>query len=60
MALPNTNPSQTAAWQKIQAHFEIMQQSSMKELFASDENRTEKFHIEWNDFLVDYSKNSRW
>jgi hypothetical protein len=24
MALPNINPSQTAAWQKIQDHFEKM------------------------------------
>lgn len=57
MALSNTNPSQTLAWQKIQAHFEKMQQSSMKELFVSDIYRAEKFHIQWNNFLVDYSKN---
>lgn len=57
MALPKVNPSQTAAWQKIQSHFEKMQPISMKDLFASDANRAEKFHIQWNDFLVDYSKN---
>lgn len=57
MTLPKVNPSQTAAWQQIQLHFEKMQATSMKDLFASDANRAEKFHIQWNDFLVDYSKN---
>lgn len=57
MTLPKVNPSQTAAWQQIQSHFEKMQATSMKDLFASDTNRAEKFHIQWNDFLVDYSKN---
>ncbi len=57
MALPKVNPSQTAAWQQIQSHFEKMQATSMKDLFASDANRAEKFHIQWNDFLVDFSKN---
>ena len=57
MALPKINPSQTAAWQKIQDHFEKMNQTSMKDLFASDSERASKFHIQWNDFLVDYSKN---
>ncbi len=57
MTLPKVNPSQTAAWQQIQSHFEKMQATSMKDLFASDTNRAEKFHIQWNDFLVDFSKN---
>jgi glucose-6-phosphate isomerase len=57
MTLTKINPSQTAAWQQIQSHFEKMQATSMKDLFASDVNRAEKFHIQWNDFLVDYSKN---
>lgn len=57
MALPKVNPSQTVAWQNIKSHFEKMQATSMKDLFASDAKRAEKFHIQWNDFLVDYSKN---
>jgi glucose-6-phosphate isomerase len=57
MALPKINPSQIAAWQKIQDHFEKMNQTSMKDLFAADSERASKFHIQWNDFLVDYSKN---
>ena len=29
----------------------------MKQMFQEDAQRTEKFHLQWNDFLVDYSKN---
>ena len=29
----------------------------MKALFQSDSDRTTHFHLEWNDFLLDYSKN---
>ncbi|NHM03554.1 glucose-6-phosphate isomerase [Flavobacterium celericrescens] len=57
MALKNINPSQTATWQKIQSHFDKMKNVQMQDLFAKDSGRTEKMHIQWNDFLVDYSKN---
>ncbi len=57
MALKNINPSGTAAWQDLREHFHEMQYASMQEMFAADSNRSEKFHIKWNDFLVDYSKN---
>lgn len=57
MSLPTINPTQTAAWQKLQAHFAQMKSVQMQDLFAADAQRTEKFHIEWEDFLLDYSKN---
>lgn len=57
MALKNINPSQTATWQKIQSHFDTMKNVQMQDLFAKNSDRTEKMHIQWNDFLVDYSKN---
>jgi glucose-6-phosphate isomerase len=57
MALDKINPSETKAWQQLQNHFAVMQNFSMKEMFANDANRAEKFHLQWNDFLVDYSKN---
>lgn len=57
MALQKINPTQTEAWQKIQSHFETMKSVQMKELFAKENNRAEKMHLQWNDFLVDYSKN---
>ena len=57
MALSTVNPSQTQAWQKSEQHFKSMQSVSMKTLFEPDTARAEKFHIQWNDFLIDYSKN---
>lgn len=57
MALENINPSGTAAWQELAKHFAEMQGASMKDMFAADTNRTANFNIQWNDFVVDYSKN---
>jgi len=57
MALQNTNPTKTLAWQNLQKRFQEMNTASMKEMFANDSTRTEKFHFQWNDFVVDYSKN---
>lgn len=57
MVLENINPSGTAAWQELMQHFAQMQHASMKDMFASDKDRTAKFNIQWNDFVVDYSKN---
>ena len=57
MALSNINPTTTAAWKKLENHFQEMQKVSIKEMFANDTQRAEKLHIKWNDFLVDYSKN---
>ena len=57
MALKNINPTQTAAWQKLEAHFAQVQGLKMQDLFAADANRAAQFHIEWQDFLLDFSKN---
>jgi glucose-6-phosphate isomerase len=57
MVLQKINPTQTIAWKKLQDHYNTMATVSMKEMFASDANRSEKFHLKWNDFLLDYSKN---
>ncbi|WP_396138817.1 glucose-6-phosphate isomerase [Flavobacterium sp.] len=57
MALQSINPIQTQAWKKLQAHFETMKNVQMQQLFANEPARAEKMHLQWNDFLVDYSKN---
>ncbi len=57
MALQNTNPTKTLAWQNLQKHFQEMNTASMKDMFSNDITRTSKFNFQWNDFLVDYSKN---
>jgi glucose-6-phosphate isomerase len=57
MALNTINPTNTSAWKKLQAHYTELQNASMAAMFKADTSRTEKFHLKWNDFLVDYSKN---
>lgn len=57
MALTAINPTNTIAWKKLAQHFEETKNTSMQELFKKDSSRAETFHIQWNDFLVDYSKN---
>lgn len=58
MALPNTNPTNTQAWQNLKNHYSKMENNSIKELFQNDAQRAANFHLKWNDFLVDYSKNN--
>lgn len=57
MPLQSINPTQTAAWQKLQLHFNQMKDVRMQDLFAADTQRAEKFHLQVEDFLLDYSKN---
>jgi glucose-6-phosphate isomerase len=57
MALLSINPTSTIAWQKLEKHFDTIKNNSMVEMFNNDPNRSSKFNIQWEDFLVDYSKN---
>jgi glucose-6-phosphate isomerase len=57
MPLQSINPTQTAAWQKLQQHFKQTKNVRMQDLFAADLQRAEKFHLQVDDFLLDYSKN---
>ncbi len=57
MALQQINPTSTTAWQKLQAHYDEGEHNSIKEMFVNDDGRANRFHIKWNDFLIDYSKN---
>ena len=58
MGLQNINPTTTKSWKELQQHYEVMKNNSIKELFVKESNRTNSFHIQWNDFLLDYSKNN--
>jgi glucose-6-phosphate isomerase len=55
--LPNQNPVETGAWQKLELMLLTMQATHMRELFAEDPERFQKFHARFEDILVDYSKN---
>jgi len=57
MAL-NTNPTGTEAWKNLQNHYNAIHETTIQELFQQDSARVEKFNLQWNDFLVDYSKNN--
>ena len=57
MALQSINPSETKAWKKLNEHFAEMKAVSMQEMFKEDVLRAQKFHIQWEEFLVDFSKN---
>jgi glucose-6-phosphate isomerase len=46
-----------AAWKAMHAHAAAMRQVHMRELFAQDAQRFERFSIHWQELLLDYSKN---
>jgi glucose-6-phosphate isomerase len=55
--LKKMNPAQTAIWAKLTEHFNQIKNIHMKELFANNPGRFQKFSLPFNDILVDYSKN---
>jgi glucose-6-phosphate isomerase len=55
--LPKINPMTTNAWYRLEEyHFEF-EGKHMKELFANDANRFQKYSLKFEDILVDFSKN---
>jgi glucose-6-phosphate isomerase len=55
--LPKINPMNTNAWNRLEEyHFEF-EGKHMKELFANDANRFQKYSLKFEDILVDFSKN---
>lgn len=55
--LPSIHPFETQAWRKLTAHFLEMQALSLREEFAADPQRFDKFHTVFEDIVVDFSKN---
>lgn len=45
------------AWQALLQHKKETENVQMRDLFAQDEQRFEKFHLTFKDILLDYSKN---
>jgi glucose-6-phosphate isomerase len=54
---PKNNPTKTAAWQALQQHFSRIQRVQMKDMFSTDAERFNKYHVKLDDILFDYSKN---
>ncbi|MBL0510390.1 MULTISPECIES: glucose-6-phosphate isomerase [Aeromonas] len=56
--MKNINPTRTQAWQALEAHFAANKEMRLKDLFAQDPKRFDKFSLTFGgDILVDYSKN---
>lgn len=56
--MKNINPTRTQAWQALEAHFAANKETRLKDLFAQDPKRFDKFSLTFGgDILVDYSKN---
>lgn len=54
---PTTNPTATKAWQQLEQHATKMKETHLRELFAKDAERFNKFTLSFEDILFDYSKN---
>jgi glucose-6-phosphate isomerase len=55
--LKKINPQETKAWKNLAKHFNVIREKHMKDLFANDPERFNKFSYKFNDILVDCSKN---
>ena len=49
--------TQTNAWKALARHRKSMTKTIMRDLFAKDKKRFDKFHLVLGDMLVDFSKN---
>ena len=45
------------AWKALEEHFKAVENTHMRDLFAADPQRFEKFSAQMDDILLDYSKN---
>jgi glucose-6-phosphate isomerase len=55
--LPKINPIETKAWQKLEELYFEFEGTHMKDLFAADADRFEKYSLKFEDILLDFSKN---
>jgi glucose-6-phosphate isomerase len=49
--------TQSPAWKALEAHRSEMAEVHMRDLFANDPDRFDRFSLRLGDFLLDYSKN---
>lgn len=56
--LPKVNPTNTQAWLLLRKHYEDeMSRRHMRDMFAAEPDRFERFSIQFGEILFDYSKN---
>lgn len=57
MALKNSNPTKTKAWEKLIAHYEQIKNVHLKEFTTNQPNRKEEFSLQFQDLEVNFSNN---
>jgi len=55
--LSRRDPTRTESWRRLRDHYRKMKDVHMRDLFAEDPRRFERFSVRLGDILVDYSKN---
>ena len=57
MSKVTQSATKSATWKDLEQHFNEISQSHMRDMFAEDPERFDKFSLKLNDILFDYSKN---
>jgi glucose-6-phosphate isomerase len=47
----------SVSWRRLEAHFKAIESEHMVDMFAADPQRFERFSIQFEDILLDFSKN---
>jgi glucose-6-phosphate isomerase len=55
--LPTIDPTKTTSWRKLKKHYKEMQHVQMNDLFQEDSSRFKSFSIQFENMIVDFSKN---
>ncbi|MGM0368015.1 MAG: glucose-6-phosphate isomerase [Actinomycetota bacterium] len=55
--LKKINPVKTNAWKKLLRHYKEIKDVPIKEMFENSEDRFSDFSLQFEDILLDYSKN---
>ena len=55
--MASTNPTETGAWKALAAHQATLKDRHLRDLFAEDPGRAERFAAEGAGLFLDYSKN---
>ena len=55
--LKSINPTTTKSWSSLRSHYSEIRELHMRDLFADDPKRFEKFSLRRDELLLDYSKN---
>ncbi|MBN2029320.1 glucose-6-phosphate isomerase [bacterium] len=51
------DPTQTQAWKKLEAHYHMIKNQKIKDFFDQDPDRFHQFSLQFEEILVDFSKN---